>query len=248
MSIWDSAVRRQLVKEARKRAKSAQLFINILGKLREGFYDRRLVDVLFQRWDRDVTIEDAYCFGRLWNELNSGLIHVQRFDIGREPLADTEKQYNNEALQGLRSFVDVRTQMPLRLVVEFFGGAGDQDGYVRLLSDLTFERESCEGGCCPAMRCVAPKKTWFPLEVGTTTAARTLGHLLQERGIVRWPYGSTEVTFLYVPHVFDVVTKCHPYESPLLLNLQRVSESTDPEPLAKASVQKHRSRKMNARS
>jgi hypothetical protein len=213
MSIWDSAACHKLVEAAREDAAAAQLMIDVWGKLRSGFYNRDLVDVIFQRYDGDTRIEDAYCFLRIWNEIGAGLIHVQSFDIGAHPLCDAARKENHAALQRLRKFIELQTGLPLKLKVEFFGGSGDQDGYVELGSALTFQRSACEDGCCPAMRCVAPKKKWFALEVGTTTAARTLGHLRQEHGLVRWPYGSTNVTFLYVPTIYDTSTRCHPYDA-----------------------------------
>ena len=211
MSIWDSAARHQLVAECRKNPEAARIYIDILGKLREGFYDSSIVDVILQRYDAEITIEEAYCFGKLFAEIGIGLIHVQSFEIGESPRADKERLHNHNALQQLRRQIHVATLKPLELKVAFFGGAGDQDGYVELRSDLIFARESCQDGCCPAMRSVAPKRTWFPLEVGTTTAARTLGHIRQERGLVRWPYNSTKVFFLYVPGIFDLTTRNHPY-------------------------------------
>lgn len=212
MSIWDTAVRHQLVDECRADARAAQLYVDVLGKLREKFYDRRLVDDIVQRFDETLLIEDAYCFAKLWTEMGVGLIHVHSIDIGNEPRGDADREYNHNKLQQLNGLIHRETGLPLKLKVEFWGGAGDQDGYVELRSDLIFERAVCKDGCCPAMTSVARKRTWFPLEVGTTTAARTLGHLRQERGLVRWPYGSNAVTFLYVPRICDPATKGHPYD------------------------------------
>lgn len=227
MSIWDTAVRHQLLEEAGNDPTVAQLLISVLGKLRSGFYERKIVDAIFQRYDGDATIEDAYAFSRIWTEIGIGLVHVQHFDIREHPFADAARKENHAALQRLKSFVDLQTGMPLNLKVEFFGGRGDQDGYVELRSDLVFQRAKCDDGCCPAAWAIAPKRTWFPLEVGTTTAARTLGHLRQERGLVRWPYGSNHVSFFYVPAIYDIATRYHPYDPSALFDSLRGCPDND---------------------
>ncbi len=213
MSIWDSAVERHVVELFKNDGAAAQVYFEVLGRLRHRFYDQSVVDALFQRWDGKITIEDAYCFGQLWAEIGSGVVFMRQFDIGVSPRADKEQSYNHRALQQLKKCHRSEISDNLRLSVDFFGGSGDQDGSVVLKSDLVFRHEACEDGCCPARRAQAPKKTWLPLEVGTTTAARSLGHLRSEHGLARWPYDSNVVTFFYVPSIYDISSREHPYMS-----------------------------------
>jgi hypothetical protein len=101
-------------------------------------------------------------------------------------------------------FVDSGTGDLLALKACFVGGKGDADGTIELSSAMTFAMTGCAHGCCVPTIAVAPAGFLFPLEVGTTSGPRTWGHLVESRGLARWPYGSTAVTFFFVPDTYDI--------------------------------------------
>jgi hypothetical protein len=207
MTTWEQGLRRRVLSGFRNSDDFGSVVGEYYARLHECRFDRWFVDAIVQRDRDELTIEDAFAFAQILAEVVRGRIVLQQFDIGVRPGRDSNVAYNHDALQELCGFVDNDTGAPLELDVSFEGGLRDQDGSVVLRSDLVLSNEPCATGCCPRTWTVAAAGTWFPLEVGDTTAARSLGHIRLERGLVRWPYDSTAVTFFYVPQLYDPGTR-----------------------------------------
>jgi hypothetical protein len=146
------------------------------------------MDVITQYFPRrkaDYDLYDAYAFGVIHSGALSGSILSATIELKSEPCRDTETEENNRILQ--------RLPPPFHALFEG-GPGGPSDGWLSWDTAVRFGNVLSDGSTKKQM--IPP--TRLPLEVGYTEAGTTYGHLSTERGLARWPYGSTEVTLLKV--------------------------------------------------
>jgi hypothetical protein len=163
------------------------LIIEIRKNLREGYYAQHIVDTIGQRTSRTYTYVDAYIFGRIWcgewlqGRLGSAVVSAG--DAGEDSgIKENQETLNAHLHEHFRASVEKRI---------------DSDGVFRWIKpiELTLtvgEPNSVKQTSTPW---ICPPGA-VPLEIGTTTMARTFAHLQIDGGIARWPYGHDRVTVL----------------------------------------------------
>jgi hypothetical protein len=154
-----------------------------LEKLRDGFYDREWVDVLFQSpFGSNVRPSDAAAFGMVWVAIHQGAIVHARILVGKMPAADRDLEHNASLLNAL----------PPPFQAKLWCGNREHDGLLEWSERITLAHTSEE----EVLDEVTLKPGAAPLEVGYTTISKTLAHLNQDRVLARWPYGQRVVTLL----------------------------------------------------
>jgi hypothetical protein len=141
----------------------------------------------------------AAAFLQLHAMTGSGRYAIARVEVGSTPKADAEREANADALVGLSE--------PFIAELDREQKAADEDGVLHWTQEITATR--CTGAV-QLMNCgvkdpvVAPvmvQPCSVPLEVGTTMPSRTLLHLVEDGGVARWAYGSTDLfVFLNLHH------------------------------------------------
>lgn len=141
--------------------------------------------------------------------IKQGKLLASYFYVGAEPSLNNQTKTNNAKLSALHKPLSilradkgdgyvwgVNSAVPVhepttRIKLTFAGAAAEsQDGSLNLLTDLparTLDR-----------RKLVQRKTVFPLEVGTTSHIMTWQHIMNHRGVARWPYGSDCITLLHL--------------------------------------------------
>lgn len=171
-----------------------------LQQLKEGFYVQEEVDVILQEWPgHSYDIYDAYALSQVRASILGGQIGTAKVDLGATPRADFEVAYHNRML----------THSPDGIFSgRFYGGSADQDGEFawKHSIDLTVQRYDAATNALLEETCVPIDARSVPLEVGYTKGSRTLLHLMQERGLARWPYESAWLHILVVldPNLWTV--------------------------------------------
>jgi hypothetical protein len=170
----------------RNMAKSYETYLNVvwyLDGLQHARWPRSYVDVFFQRTAQDVLSFDyAYVFGLVHCGICDGSIVRAQIDKGCVPFPDRCISENNQVLNRDGSIFRG----------SFAGGTDDADGYFEWVEKIYFDKNSNVRSQVE----VPPDRV--PLEVGITKPSRTLLHLVQERAIARWPYGSESIFVLKV--------------------------------------------------
>lgn len=161
---------------------------DILQKIKSGFFERPYVDMLFQKWARyrEVNIYDAYAFTQFHSLLNTGRVVRITLQVGECPHRDKRITENNNAL----------SYLPSPFVGEFWGGTQGADGNIEWNEPIVGEIMSWQEETLHRTY-LEVKPGFVPLEVGITSAAKTLVQL-QTSGIARWPYHSTVIE-IYLP-------------------------------------------------
>lgn len=184
----------------------APLLFKTAKQLREkSYYATWYVDILFQKFGRfPADIYDAYCFLQVHSMIQCGDLMSVYVDVGKEPEADKNIEYNDGVLKNL-SYPFSGT---------FYGGLGDQDGRLSWLGDIKVNRtnhttdltdeevEQCNKQCShvQVVDFNGHADQSAPLEVGYTQAWTTLLHLKRSGSLARWPYGSTKIWLLVMTH------------------------------------------------
>jgi hypothetical protein len=141
----------------------------------------------------------AAAFLQMHTRTGSGLYAIVRVEVGTAPHADAERDANASALNDLPE--------PFVADLDLGQKAADEDGTLHWTQDITAIR--CTG-VVQLMNCAAQVPVTMPavvapgsipLEVGTTLPSRTLLHLVEDGGVARWAYGSTDLyLFLNLQH------------------------------------------------
>lgn len=160
----------------------------ILGRLRQGYYNQKWIDILGQQHSRfDKTdIEEAFAFGQIWVQLLTGQIATRRIRVRSGPFPDKDIELNQHVLDKLCS--------PFQAHFAPEKGAGaHSDGWLSWGRSITMQTciADLESGL---MTTVSPDKA--PLEVGTTNFSTTLMHLAADGCVARWPYYDEAITLL----------------------------------------------------
>lgn len=150
-----------------------------ITKLKSDFWDRDYVNCAFQLDRGNVDVYAAYCFAHLHAWISIGKVLMAAIDIGLEPLDDDRVEENNKILAAL----------PEPFSGAFWGSNDDCDGYVKWSESVEFGQMDCTGR--EVMATIRPYS--LPLEVGVTRPDTTVYHILQNRGVARWPYGSKQI-------------------------------------------------------
>jgi len=162
----------------------------VIGKLEDGFYNSDLQDTIFQQWEgrSGISVDVAYPFALFYTALQSGEIGRIRIGVGEYPLADCEVKENDRILQSALPNLgllkdDSGNFLDCKWSGEFFGGVNGEDGFIRWEGTAKFETlkdgKNADFLYLPSGR--------LPLEVGTTSAAKTYLQLMTG-GVARWPY------------------------------------------------------------
>lgn len=172
-------------------------------QMNDGFWDSDYLDIFLQKWDRfrTYTIYDANAFSEIHAALCSGKILLAHIHVGSEPQSDSEIEENDLALSQIEiieyhlyddaGLVDAA---PIHFSGEFWGKKTELDGLFEWDEPIHFSIKTAAGELIDQN--INPQ--CLPLEVGFTNAWTSLGHLIQERGLARWPYHSQVVTLCKV--------------------------------------------------
>jgi hypothetical protein len=136
-----------------------------------------------------LTIYDYHLMKYIYNQIQSGDLYYKVIDIGSSPERDSNVKGNNEILKNLPE------QFEAKFLPEAGAGARD-DGYFRLKEGYKILFRLNDG---------TTKEIGYlniPLEVGTTEAVTTFNHIMHDRGVARWAYGSTKIHIFYNPTIY----------------------------------------------
>lgn len=169
----------------------------VIGKLEDGFFGNEYQDTVFQQWEGRgrVTVDVAYPFMLFHGALQNGEIARIRLGVGEYPLGDSEIEANNHVLQSVLPHLgslkdDSGNFLDCKWSGQFFGGVNGEDGFIQWEGTAKFEtmKDGKNSGFLylPSGR--------LPLEVGTTSAAKTYLQLMTSGGVARWPYHQKEIT------------------------------------------------------
>jgi hypothetical protein len=145
-------------------------------------------NVIVQKWNDEYDVFDAHCFLHMWSKLHRREIVCIPYGLVPPPKGDKNKEFNNGVVSTL--------QPPFS--GEFFGGTGDDDGYISW--DVPLD---AGGGLTEPI-----PPSILPLEVGYTAAWTTIRHCFCATGVARWPYGSNRIYLLI--RVVDPVVSLNP--------------------------------------
>lgn len=167
-----------------------------MRRMRDGFYNTRFRDVVFQKWEGDdsVTFSDVYAFAMIHTWLNTGKVVMAAINMGQEPKADANIKDNHELLSTRLPLLDCHgdDDISCKWNGGFWGGTQGEDGFIEWTGEAVFERFQ-DGKPAGWQRFPSDR---LVLEVGTTAAAKTLAQLKTNGGVARWPYGRKEITLL----------------------------------------------------
>jgi hypothetical protein len=153
------------------------------GRMNHGQYEQAYLEAICQKFMGAYDIYDAFCFWRINILLVTKQLLYLRVPLGHFPLNDDRVEGNNLFLSKLPS--------PFKAV--FWGGLLECDGKL----DWSEAVEMYEADTNHPFL-VRPGYDGVPLEVGRTSAQRSLFHFIESGGLARWPYGQDEI-WLFVP-------------------------------------------------
>lgn len=161
---------------------SAEDVIRYQRMLERGTCPGWFADFLAQgdgRWD----IYDGYALLLLSGWWFDGLVAFVHVHVGVGPAADRLVDENNKRLAGLPDWARAEFS-------PIVGSGYCDDGSFEWTRPLRLYTHGPDG-----KRASYVSKPWtLPLEVGRTTASRTLLHIAEDNGVARWPYGSNRIT------------------------------------------------------
>ena len=194
-TIWEDLTRNH-VHEALRDPEQSRLLLDYVDALAKGEFERRYVKAIVQNWRRahDVTIYDAYDFAQVHTLIVKGVVAIYALRMPATPGPDRDIIGNNRALSKVirKHKADVITGAPVEFEAEFDNKCLESDGYFGWTGTITCSYESDNSHVFVSDRQV-------PLEVGSTSGSRTLGHLIEDGGVARWPYGETCLMLFLLP-------------------------------------------------
>jgi hypothetical protein len=147
----------------------------LLGLMKDGRFPDSAVDSVVQKHSSPYDVYDAYCMLQFHARAVGRQMVFHVAPVGRTPVADRLRDENNLRLKGL----------PAPFAATFHGGTADSDGILRWDEPIAFQFFSDDEDD----RIVLPPRAGgVPLEVGVTKGSRTILHLVEGRGLARWPY------------------------------------------------------------
>lgn len=127
-------------------------------------------------------VYDAYGFARVWEALQAGQCLPCQIDVGNGPGVDCAPTRNQQLL----------SRLPRPFAAEVFSGTHDDDDGTLLWEEPIIVGSRTSRGVIERN----VHRGQAPLEIGDTTASRTLCHLRQGGRVARWPYGHKHITLL----------------------------------------------------
>ena len=168
-------------------------YINFIGQM-WGPYSK------FEKWP----LEQQAAFVRVHAEICKGLISMVDIVVDQEPSKDKERHENQVKLSDLPH--------PFEAEVSPDQSGGDCDGTLWWTEPIRAERligvpflPPCRLGAKQGINIphwVEPD--FAPLEIGFTSASRTLLHLREQGAVARWPYGSNTIRLFLCKSVFEL--------------------------------------------
>lgn len=152
-------------------------------RIKTDFWERDYVNSCFQLAYNNIDVYAAYCFAHFHSWIGIGKVLTAAIEIDCGPKRDSDVSGNHTALQAL----------PEPFSAAFWGGHDDCDGYVKWSEPIEFGQIDCTGREIVVE--ISPRSV--PLEVGFTRPDRTIYHILGEKGLARWAYGSERI-YLFV--------------------------------------------------
>jgi hypothetical protein len=199
-TIYDDALKIAW-EEKSKDPEYAKAIFDVYTRMLSGSFNQKFLDMVFQKYRENYDIYDAYAFAQIGAGIFDGSIVTAEIDIGQSPHEDKAIEDNNRiisSVQNIGTLKDTKTgyQRTVGKVfqAEFWGGLESSDGYVKWAEPI-YMLQQVDGTTTKSIE-IPPGQ--IPLEVGYTSAARTMNHLGIERGLARWPYDSNIVTLLVV--------------------------------------------------
>lgn len=197
MNVFARALNHAVDERFRREPRLLQDIWELCCALNSGHFDQGWVDVMMQTHRPRFDLYDAYGFSMLWSSILGGRLLYAICNIGVEPHRNADRNFNADVLSRLKRISNGNGEF-IRCSSEFWGGLEDSDGYFEWFDNLVFTCHAdrpCVGGVCDlSERTARPRR--LPLEVGVTEVGTTLGHVLSESGVVRWPYGSRSLYML----------------------------------------------------
>lgn len=185
ISTYDSAVK-SIVDEGMTDPRFCELYAGILKKMRSGFYGKRTLDFILQKHFDGYDMYDAFSFGQACAMIWSGKVVIVSIDVHETPRSDRNVKSNNRLMADL----------PHPFSGAFWGGTADCDGYVEWSKSVRATKFLSGPNGEETKLAVRLPVNKIPLEVGTTSGARTLAHLRMEHGVARWPYDCDELRIM----------------------------------------------------
>lgn len=177
-NMWTELLEERMHDEIDRDAEVARILIRNQRWLKNDVYGPQwLVDAIGQPHLK-WSLPETFAFSIIWGDIQCGNIIVARFPFGETPCADADLEENRRRLQHLGP-----------LFRAFAGRGYDNDGCIEW-----------EG-----MPELGAKGA--PLEIGSSLATRTWGHLSQALGVVRWPYGGDGIVLLRrkIPLIYKIM-------------------------------------------
>jgi len=149
-------------------------------------------------WHTSFDLVEAYAFSQVWGMIHLGMVGLCRIDVGTIPSADKEVEENQRAL-------DEGLPEPFHALVQSNAGRGaDDDGKFGWKRAVELDRVTITADGVERHTPWKCSRRKLQLEIGTTTAVRTLGHLLENIGLARWDYSSKEIIVMASHPSIDV--------------------------------------------
>ena len=171
----------------------AMIYVNYLQLMNQGFYPE--IDFAFQnRLDRNAsyTLEEAYAWAQIHTQIAMGKIAICDLTIDETPSANALLEANkNKLANGLRG-LESEYGDSVEFDCDVYCELADQDGWLKWSPYLVFGVSEYDVNSDSYVRKFVKLNgdMGLPVEIGTTSAARTLSHLGLSGGVVRWPYNS----------------------------------------------------------
>lgn len=157
----------------------AMVAYTALNKLKNNFFDHKLVNNVFQSPDWEYSAAEAYYFSKVYIGILKNEILLLPIKLGDKPSNDIEIMQNNLKL----------SYLPNDFYAEFLPCDGpivdSSDGFLNWDKDVIFYDSKGNENII--------KENSIPLEVGYTNPFTTFMHLERDGGVARWPYESDEI-------------------------------------------------------
>lgn len=148
------------------------------------------VNTIAQYWGNQFiaySLADAFVYDYVKIRMDLSILLFLQIPTISPPFGDKKVDKNNQILAAL----------PKPIKGEFFGGAGENDGYIKWEEPILMNvmKITEEGELIGAKVVVQP--TQIPLEVGYTSSGTTWAHLIRARSLARLPYGQNRIHIWY---------------------------------------------------
>jgi hypothetical protein len=172
-------------------------FSTYLADLKNGRLAPEYVRAIGQHYRLDPKhwpMEQVYSFMIVHDMLMSGEFGQVQISTHGTPHPDCDRNANQAGLDDLLGPFVARVD-PDQNTSDFGDGLLKWNEPIQVEQSMgVCHTDTASGHSSPVIfvKTIPPGRV--PLEIGTTTASTTLGHLLRLGGVARWPYGSDRIT------------------------------------------------------